>query len=620
MVLPLALGTLSVLLSQLVVASALVGIGLTFRRWFGPRGVQLDDCLIAFWTGLGLVALLLMLWNFVLPITDAVAVIVLTAGAAGLLLARDDLGRVFELEDWRPSLPLLLVFLLVSLWIANLSLGPLSNYDSGVYHIQAVRWAEAYPAVPGIGNLDGHLAFNNANILFAAMLSAGPWEARSEHLANGVLVLVFVWQTMLAGARIRAGAQQRRLWFDFFLLAAVTNLAITGGISSFTTDLGTTLVLLAAASLMFAVLSTDALEPGEAAFSLLSLSLLLSTAVTFKLSSGPFVAVSFMTACALWYHQARTDPVRRRRALLRATALVGVFAVVWMGRGVVLSGYPAFPASLAGFPVDWRVPEEHAAAESAYILHGGRASVGNLAVVAGREGPSSWLPQWSRKALENPFNLVLPAALSVLGFLTFLAWRPAVWQRRSVAHAWWLLPPLVVATLAWFILAPDSRFAAPYFWALGALCGSQAIGVGRLRVVPTLVVVGLFGLSPPVVLPLLSNGTSDGEQGRIETILRANLNGPGDDSWFQSPALEPRLTTYRTRSGLELNTVSAQCWDAPLPCTANPAPNLRLRNPPDLARGFAVDGEWQMENWPLDWLPEFLPAWRTSRARRGDDR
>jgi hypothetical protein len=46
------LGTLSILLTQLVLAGGLVGIGLVVHRGVGPRPITLDDGFRAFWVGL----------------------------------------------------------------------------------------------------------------------------------------------------------------------------------------------------------------------------------------------------------------------------------------------------------------------------------------------------------------------------------------------------------------------------------------------------------------------------------------------------------------------------------------------------------------------------------------
>ena len=110
----------------------------------------------------------------------------------------------------------------------------------------------------------------------------------------------------------------------------------------------------------------------------------------------------------------------------------------------------------------------------------------------------------------------------------------------------------------------------------------------------------------------IAAGESEAERER-----RCFEQHPDEHQWFRPIEGKPEITPYRTRSGLLLNTAPAdgRCWDAPLPCTPNPAPNLRLRDSTNLSRGFMVDGAWQMENWPYDWQPRFLETWRKSRSR-----
>jgi hypothetical protein len=83
---------------------------------------------------------------------------------------------------------------------------------------------------------------------------------------------------------------------------------------------------------------------------------------------------------------------------------------------------------------------------------------------------------------------------------------------------------------------------------------------------------------------------------------------PGPDHGFY-PVPPPRLVSYTTRSGLRLAVPehTNQCWRGPLLCTPSPAPNLRLRNPADVAAGFEVaGGVWMPLRWPNPWTP-FLP-------------
>jgi hypothetical protein len=623
MLLHLLLGTLSILLTQILVGCAIAGIGLVFRRSFGLRSLTLDDCLLAFWTGLAAVTLFLLLWNLFLPIGGWACCLILTAGALGLWGARRELVAGFARRAWRPSPLLCVLLILAALWIANLSLGAMANRDSGLYHIQVVRWAERFPAVPGIGNLDGPLAFNNSSLLFDAMLSVGPWEGRANHLANGLLVLVFLVQVIVAGARLAAGDRRPRRLFEFLLLTAGTSLALHGRVSSFVTDLPASLVVCVAMVVCYGLLSEAHREDPEADFRVVTIATLLALAVTFKTNAAILAASCFPLVMVLWLLRVRPSATRRLRTLGWALGPVLALALAWTGRGVILSGYPLFPASLGAVPVEWRVPAEHAEAEFAYIVHSGRGSTQNLPVVQGEAGLRSWFLPWARSTLDDPYELVLPLAFTLLALLAslLLHLRGGTADQRAKRQEWWLLLPLVLAVAAWFFVAPEPRYVLPYLWSLVALIGSQTFGPRLLlapqRSVRAILVGGaLLGISPVLVSPIASKALRRDEPNPLLGIIRNNFNWPGSDLWFQPMDGRPKVTPYRTRSGLLLNVARDQCWDAALPCTPNPAPNLRLRDSADLAKGFMVEGSWQMENWPLSWQPNFLAAWRKSRAER----
>jgi hypothetical protein len=68
----------------------------------------------------------------------------------------------------------------------------------------------------------------------------------------------------------------------------------------------------------------------------------------------------------------------------------------------------------------------------------------------------------------------------------------------------------------------------------------------------------------------------------------------GAEPWLPLREFEgasgPRVHTERLASGLEVGVPENQvCWYAPLPCTPEPHPGLRLRVPGDLGAGFVID-------------------------------
>ena len=183
----------------MVLSIAFVGIGLSIRRGFGLRLLSLDDCFVSFWVGYSLTLLWLILWNFVLPVNVAALLVVLAAGALGVIRARSDLAAALAGSPWRPRAWEWLVLVAGSLWVVNHAMPPFASWDGVLYHVQAVKWAKAYPVVPGIANLHGPLAFNNSSFLYDAMVDSGWWEGRGYHVANAVFLHGAVMQALING-------------------------------------------------------------------------------------------------------------------------------------------------------------------------------------------------------------------------------------------------------------------------------------------------------------------------------------------------------------------------------------------------------------------------------------
>jgi len=186
---------LSIAATFAVMSVALTGIGLLIRRAFVAASADVDDCLAAFWMGFSAVILFLLIWNFVAPVTVATLTIVVLTGIAGMVSAREALAALWRAgRGQRTTWWTMGGVALAWLWLANLSTGAMTNWDTTLYHMQGVQWALTYPVVPGLANLFGPMAFNNASLLYDAMLGTGPWAGQGWRVANGVLLAGLVAQ------------------------------------------------------------------------------------------------------------------------------------------------------------------------------------------------------------------------------------------------------------------------------------------------------------------------------------------------------------------------------------------------------------------------------------------
>jgi hypothetical protein len=171
----------------------------------------------------------------------------------------------------------------------------------------------------------------------------------------------------------------------------------------------------------------------------------------------------------------------------------------------------------------------------------------------------------------------------------------------------------------WFFTVPQPRLAMGMFWVFAGLCLAQLFGDPRsMRAgmrqagLAFLLVLGLSPLWIPAFGLVLSG------RGTGLTALTENLFvQPAGDRWWHPMPPTPPLDSYRTDSGLEIwvpERGDVRCWDAPLPCTPYPAPNIRLRDPTNLGSGFETVGPWSQTRWPNP-RGTFMETWLEYRDR-----
>lgn len=593
-------------------AILLVGAGLSLRRALGARSIDADGIQDSFWAGVCLAVVFLQVWNLWLPITGMCLAALAIAGTAGLL------GNAGPLSRWVGSLrqglrwPSILAMLAITGWLALESTGPIDRYSSASYHLSAVRWATEYPIVPGLGNLHGRLAFNNSTHLLAAMLEVGPGYGRSGHLLNGLLALMLFGRILVAARRLaRPGTTAHHVWaFDLCLLLPAVYIALKGDLAGLRTDAPTTIVLLVAASTWYSLRVRPSRDVASRRFRYLVTLLLFALAICFKISALGFGVVAVILLIAL---RDRTpmdaNASRSRRPVALGFVLLLLLLGPWVVRGLLLSGYPLYPSTLLSLPVDWRVPQEQAAAEMRWVRVFARFSSEVPDDARQVATDWRWLKPWTANLVrESWMTMLLPfgvIAATATAFLTVRRFRDR--QRHpSLAPELPLLGASALALVGWFLSAPAPRFGLSAAWILAAVAVAFAVREGTGPTAsPLLRRALLIGLLLLGMIPLDDRLVTGPEP-------RAAVEEPPGARPLSSP--RPDLQVYETASHLRLFVprLSDNCWDSPLPCTPHPAPNLRLREPVSLEGGFRVDGRWQPEHWP-NRRSHFLEMWRASQ-------
>ena len=249
----------------------------------------------------------------------------------------------------------------------------------------------------------------------------------------------------------------------------------------------------------------------------------------------------------------------------------------WLARGVISSGYMAFPQTVGRVEVEWAIPHEQ-------LLARQRAMSTNTRIRGGVQdevlGSWAWLGPWLRKFVSNIMPTMLPStiAMGALGLYAAGRWRNRGAHRERGPSLLALAPLLIMLTF-WFFSFPEPKYVRYILWSLAALSVILAFEAWphidfRLRIVA---VYGLAMLCLAYVGLLIV--------GRQSYLLPA---GPDDGFYDHWPV---PYDQYVTDSGLQINVPSGngtQCWQAPLPCTPYPDARLEARVPGDLRHGFRI--------------------------------
>lgn len=459
--------------------------------------------------------------------------------------------------------------------ITYLASGPPRVYDTGFYHAQAVRWINEYPAVPGLANLHGRLAFNSSWFVWAALWDHGPLDGKSYHAVNAAFWVLGVLLCFQGLARVRSGRPSDLLQASLLVpLCRFQHYA-----ASLSPELPVHVLLVYA----FALLLRVGEEGEQGAPTLRRLLLLVPLLPALKLSMAPAL---LLVPTALWLHQRRAG-WPRARAHLALAVLLGVCVLgPFLARSVVLSGYLLYPFEKFDlFALDWKVP----AAE----VEGMRLEVRGWAIQpwigpeAALQPVGEWLPVWIRRnAAAHPAEMAL-LVLAPLLFVIALARlsRRKQWEPLLIC----LLPP--AGLVFWFTSAPDVRFGFSWLW-LGA-----AIPLAQLITNP----------AEPTSSPQPANKRRANEQPAtsqrtpiahaaipiiaLAWITAGTLRWSGAHPLLRlDPLPTVEMRTHHLPGNLQVTTPSTgdRAWNAPLPNTPLLDPHLRLRGS-TLRTGFRLD-------------------------------
>ncbi len=342
---------------------------------------------LQFLTGLAIVTTIASLFSLFFPLNGPVLAII-TAGAVVLFVFewKEDHFKGFIKGFIFPSGKKLwiLVCSVLLLIVLEVSTRTPGNSDTGIYHAQAIRWIETYPAVPGLGNLHNRFAYNSSWLVVNALFSFAFTHLRSFHTLPGFLMTVFVLYAMQGVLQIFHRESRLSNWFTACLLPLLFFKQLSESASP-----GTDLPAILLSWFILAEWMKDIETPGNDPCRPVILVLLSAFAITIKLSVLPILLIPIFFIVNQFLH-------RETKAVFIMILLVVLVLIPWMARNVITSGYLVYPEpALDLFQVDWKIPKEEVISERITIQSWARIQRMDASVV--HDMPfSTWFPIWFR--------------------------------------------------------------------------------------------------------------------------------------------------------------------------------------------------------------------------------
>lgn len=529
------------------------------------------------WIGLGFVLTLLQVWSLFAPVGGVVAMVL---GVIGLVGMAPCVTKLLRPRPFSRPLGVSAFTVVAVLWLANRALAAPSDYDLGLYHASATEYVSRFAVIPGLGNLHDRLGAADGHFLLVAVLGRWPWSHAGFRLATGLLAAFLCVE--IAGRLRPAESFDSRSPYSrrmALLLIPATFLASVGTagtafrLASPNLDFAA-FVLVAVGCLYLAESVEVASEPVTA---LASTSALAVAAVTRPL----YWPAAILAALVVVLSRQRLPGTHLLQRITLVGALPLLLSAGWAARQAILTGYPFFPSTVIGLPVDWRMP-----ANAVHRMNQVDMAWARWPHKAPAEVLASWrwLGPWLRSHCTNP-DLLAPALLlvSVLPALALRAPGDAVRRRTWLGPMSVLLLLSVPTLITWFLLAPDPRFVLAPLWlvpiALLAWALPSRAEAHSKRARRNLVVYSGVGIVMTFFV------FSDVNGGALRPVV-PHGSGPFNTTGLRTPSLRMIETT----SGLRLlsPTTGDRCWQVLL-CTPEPHANLSLRGPGGIGDGFRVN-------------------------------
>jgi hypothetical protein len=470
-------------------------------------------------------------------------------------------------------------------YLALAALGPVTNYDSGLYHLGAIKYAGDYSTIPGLTNLYFPFGYNTSLYPIGAFLGNGPWSGNGFRLANGFLILLLVVDLTLRLGKNRKANRKLSTGTFFLLVATPLTLIPLVSLSDYWVTSPSSDAAVLVITLISVVYLLDALTGNR---SILANSSVSFVAAVIAFSLRPTMVVFLIVlSLVLLYRLGRSGNLHWAKAAIPSglgILLLGVQST----RDYFLSGWLQYPLSLFSFNVPWLA--EDPASNRAATMGNARNPLDIWGSVDGFEWVGPYLTrlpsQW-----ETYFVAGLALIAIVLIMTNHVLGLRLRWRTILVAEI-----PVFAALSTWFFFSPPtfrfgwgtvfSFFLILAAFSLKSLYGNLETKTNFGKIVSLNKSLLLPGLGLILIAVVGFNAAFRLQTSAITQVSTWTL-GSIHIKYNLARIVEAPLTNIPLDSGIIVTspTLSDQCWESYPLCTPSPIYSLSLRGE-SLQEGF----------------------------------
>lgn len=431
---------LAILISAILSLYIFISFGILAEKILKVKFQFTDRVLV----GLSVTNALVSLVSLFLPITILVLFIFLSFCFVFLYFERKNLKLLtFGLIHKNIIVIITFPFLLSALVF---SLNPPFAYDSGLYHIQSIKWIQEYSVVPGLANLHGRFGFNPNIFTIFALTSLKEIFKQEIFSVNFVIYSILVLHSI---NRIYKILKQEGFTNSFLLHSIVLFLILEQfmSLSSPTPDLISIVLPL--------YILTNLPKNENGIHSKLNLenyfsSIILSVyTISVKLATIPLCILILLLIIRYKFDG---------KKLLIVISIIFLILLPWLIRNVILSGYLIYPFSAIDiFNFDWKVPLNAVVSEKLSIT-GWARNPGEGYKEAAQMKFWEWFPIWWNTISKlNRLFIVISFLSPIFIFIYSLFKKIKIdFQTFAILFTSW------IGVIFWILLAPDIRFGKAF--------------------------------------------------------------------------------------------------------------------------------------------------------------